>query len=94
MRMQRKLRLAQLRHAETFASCAGTARRHWQDDRAGTPVGGISGTVRGLFLGVCSLHAEGVLHGTQVGKDGPDDASVTGRCLPSAMQQLPEFTRG
>ena len=47
-----------------------------------------------LSLGVCSLHAEGVLHGTRVGKDGPDDASVTGRCLPSAMQQLPEFTRG
>ena len=54
----------------------------------------MSGTVRGLSLGVCSLHAEDVLHGTQVGKDGPDDASITGRCLPSAMQQLPEFTRG
>ena len=31
---------------------------------------GMSGTVRGLSLGVCSLHAEGALHGTEVGKDG------------------------
>ena len=55
---------------------------------------GMSGTVRGLSSGVCSLHAEGVLHGTEAGRMGPDDASITGRCLPPAMQQLPEFTRG
>ena len=54
----------------------------------------MNGTVRGLSLGVYSLHSDGILHGTQVGEDGPDGASVTGRCPASAMQLLPEFTRG